>query len=180
MGSRQKQKARRRANCRSRLGSAEEPATDAVWHRPENQQRHRQPDQSRRCHRTKAMRKREVADQTIVRGPFSTCGRGRKKQWPSYGTDSKAAAAGCSAAKALTGIEPNRQTQPKFERNQTYHRKDRFGISEKKKHLQERASTQRSLHFAPPDFLSRTVTLINFMRFPLRETAPVVLANRAK
>jgi hypothetical protein len=39
---------------------------------------------------------------------------------------------GCSAAKALTGIEPNRQTQPKFERNQTYHRKDRFGISEKK------------------------------------------------
>jgi hypothetical protein len=42
---------------------------------------------------------------------------------------------GCSAAKALTGIEPNRQTQPKFERNQTYHRKDLFGISEMKKHL---------------------------------------------
>jgi hypothetical protein len=87
---------------------------------------------------------------------------------------------GCLAAKALTGIEPNRQTQPKFERNQTYHRKDRLGISEKKKHLQERASTQRSLRFAPPDFLSRTAALINFMRFPLRETAPVVLANTAK
>ena len=39
---------------------------------------------------------------------------------------------------------------------------------------------RRSLHFAPPDFLLRAVALINFMRFPLRKTAPVVLASAAK
>jgi hypothetical protein len=38
----------------------------------------------------------------------------------------------------------------------------------------------QSLHYAPPDFLSRLVALINFMRFPLREAAPVVLASAAK
>jgi hypothetical protein len=39
---------------------------------------------------------------------------------------------------------------------------------------------RRSLHYAPPVFLSRLVALIIFMRFPLRETAPVVLASAAK
>ena len=43
------------------------------------------------------------------------------------------------------------------------------------KHFQETASTQRSLHFAPPDFLSRSVEFIRIMRFPLRKTAYVSL-----
>jgi hypothetical protein len=38
---------------------------------------------------------------------------------------------------------------------------------------------RRSLHYAPPDFLLRVLALIQFMRFPLRETAPVVLASTA-
>jgi hypothetical protein len=38
----------------------------------------------------------------------------------------------------------------------------------------------RSLHCAPPDFLSKLVALIDIMRFPLRETASVVLASAAK
>ena len=32
----------------------------------------------------------------------------------------------------------------------------------------------------PPDFLARLVTLINIMRFPLRETASVVVASAVK
>jgi hypothetical protein len=48
------------------------------------------------------------------------------------------------------------------------------------KHFHERASTKRSLHYAPPDFLLRSVALSIFMRFPLRETARVVLASTAK
>jgi hypothetical protein len=43
----------------------------------------------------------------------------------------------------------------------------------KKEHL------HKDLHCATPDFLSRFLTLIDFMRFPLRETAPVVLASAA-
>jgi hypothetical protein len=39
---------------------------------------------------------------------------------------------------------------------------------------------RRSLHCAPPDFLSRTVALIDFMRFPLRETAPEAVAGSAR
>jgi hypothetical protein len=36
------------------------------------------------------------------------------------------------------------------------------------------------LHCAPPDFLSKLVALIDIIRFPLRETASVVLASAAK
>jgi hypothetical protein len=43
-----------------------------------------------------------------------------------------------------------------------------------------RKRNRRSLHYAPPDFLSRLVALINFMRFPLGETAHVVVASSAK
>jgi hypothetical protein len=53
----------------------------------------------------------------------------------------------------------------------------RIGVG---KHLQGRPLNRRSLHYAPPDFLSRLVALIIFMRFPLRETAPVALASAAK
>ena len=39
---------------------------------------------------------------------------------------------------------------------------------------------RRSLHCAPPDFLSRSVALISIVRFSLRKTAYVVVANSAK
>jgi hypothetical protein len=39
---------------------------------------------------------------------------------------------------------------------------------------------RRSLHCAPPDFLSRSVALISIMRFSLRKTAYVVVASSAK
>jgi hypothetical protein len=48
------------------------------------------------------------------------------------------------------------------------------------KHFHERSADRSSLHYAPPDFLSRLLALIIFMRFPLRETAPAVLASAAK
>jgi hypothetical protein len=42
------------------------------------------------------------------------------------------------------------------------------------------ALNRRSLHCAPPDFLSRFVALINIMRFFLRKTAYVVVASSVK
>jgi hypothetical protein len=44
----------------------------------------------------------------------------------------------------------------------------------------EQTIARGSLHCAPPDFLSRSVALINFMRFSLRKTAHVVVASSAK
>ena len=49
-----------------------------------------------------------------------------------------------------------------------------------KRVCENRGKNRRSLHYAPPDFLSRALALIQFMRFPLRETAHVVLASAAK
>jgi hypothetical protein len=48
------------------------------------------------------------------------------------------------------------------------------------KHFQERVSTQRSLHYAPPDFLSRPVALGICMRLSLRRAAHVDVASSAK
>src|ERR1700733_8772788 len=39
---------------------------------------------------------------------------------------------------------------------------------------------RRSLHYAPPDFLLRSVALINCMRLSLRRAANVVVAGSAK
>jgi hypothetical protein len=47
------------------------------------------------------------------------------------------------------------------------------------KHFQERASTQRSLHFATPDFLWDLLALIHFMRPSLRKGAHAALSNAA-
>jgi hypothetical protein len=51
-----------------------------------------------------------------------------------------------------------------------------FALKEKhsKKSIHTEISPLRS-----PDFLSRSVALIKFIRFPLRETAPLVLAGSA-
>jgi hypothetical protein len=49
-----------------------------------------------------------------------------------------------------------------------------------RKQFQERASTQRSLHCAPPVFLSRPVALMVYMRLSLRRAAHVVVASSEK
>jgi hypothetical protein len=48
------------------------------------------------------------------------------------------------------------------------------------KHFQDGASTQRSLHYAPPDFPFRVVALMKFMRLSLRRAASVVVASSAR
>jgi hypothetical protein len=47
------------------------------------------------------------------------------------------------------------------------------------KHFQEGASTQRSLHCAPPDFLYRLVALAGIMRLSLKKGAHVALSSEA-
>ena len=47
------------------------------------------------------------------------------------------------------------------------------------KHFQEGVSTQRSLHYAPPDFLSISVALAKFLRPSLRRAAYVVVVSAA-
>jgi hypothetical protein len=49
-----------------------------------------------------------------------------------------------------------------------------------RKTFQGGASTQRSLHCAPPDFLCRPVALMICMRLSLRRAAHVVVASSAK
>jgi hypothetical protein len=48
------------------------------------------------------------------------------------------------------------------------------------KHSQKGSSTQRSLHYAPPDFLSRLVALMICMRLSLWRAANEVVAGSAK
>jgi hypothetical protein len=48
------------------------------------------------------------------------------------------------------------------------------------KHFQDGASTQRSLHYAPPDFLSNPVALMKFVQLSLRRAAFVVVAGSAR
>ena len=57
-------------------------------------------------------------------------------------------------------------------------RKSGGGLQEK--HFQERASTQRSLHYAPPNFLSRVVALMICMGLSLPRAAHVVVSSSAK
>jgi hypothetical protein len=88
---------------------------------------------------------------------------------------------GCSAAKALTGIEPNSLSRAGFEKKRGDFGKNLFGnISFKKNISRGEPPNRRSLHYAAPDFLWRAVALMICMRLSLRRAAHVLVARSAK